>query len=497
MSPSMQNSKSSRTPFLTAQLNMACIAFVVLTLLPVLIAALTVGFSLWLFLPLPFAIALAWITRRKGMRALKTLIRIEQTLEEANKGGFDSRITHTAHLGEVGMVAWELNDFLDKIETYFKEVDSCFQHVSQGKYDRYALYKGLPGQLRESLIRINTSLELMRKGAEFVSSNELNSDLHTLNTSHLINNLRQNQSDLLSISQEMERVETIAANNGEAAQQSQQSVSTMVKSLHAINTTIDAVVVLIKQLGEESQQMSESLSFITEIADQTNLLALNAAIEAARAGEHGRGFAVVADEVKALSNRTKEAAIEISATVSGFSQRVDEMVVQATESERASTELSEMAEGLRQQFDTFSSAADETRRYISYAKDLTFGSLAKADHVIFKQNGYLMFDHNEERPEVMDAISVNHHQCRLGQWYYEGPGLESFSTTNSYRLLEQPHRAVHEAVQRAVALRNENWREEPETRRKIVAEMALAEDESYKILQYIDDMIGERHRHQA
>lgn len=311
---------------------------------------------------------------------------------------------------------------------------------------------------------------------------------------HLINNLRQNQSDLVSISEEMARVENIATGNGEAAQQSQQSVSAMVTSLQAINTTTEAVVSLIRQLGEESQQMSQSLSFITEIADQTNLLALNAAIEAARAGEQGRGFAVVADEVKALSNRTKDAAIEISATINGFSERVEEMVVQATHSEKISTELGEVALSLHHQFETFASAADETCRYIRYAKDLTFGSLAKADHVIFKQNGYLMFDDSKEHPDVLKAISTQPHECRLGQWYYQGPGLQSFSNTSSYRLLEAPHREVHAAVQRAVALREHNWREDTDVRRRIVEEMTHAEEESYKTLQHIDDMIGERHR---
>src|SRR5699024_5851234 len=92
------------------------------------------------------------------------------------------------------------------------------------------------------------------------------------------------------------------------------------EQMSVINHLVKDSVVKMKQLDQHSQDVSQLVSVINDIADQTNLLALNAAIEAARAGENGRGFAVVADEVRKLAEQVGHSIKDITKIVSSIQE---------------------------------------------------------------------------------------------------------------------------------------------------------------------------------
>jgi methyl-accepting chemotaxis protein len=101
---------------------------------------------------------------------------------------------------------------------------------------------------------------------------------------------------------------------------------------------MDLLTTTLNQVRTHSQQISESVSLIDNVAFRTNILALNASVEAAKAGEAGKGFAVVAQEVRSLALRSAEAARRIGSIVASSGTHVEQSAQLAEDTGRGIAE---------------------------------------------------------------------------------------------------------------------------------------------------------------
>jgi methyl-accepting chemotaxis protein len=121
------------------------------------------------------------------------------------------------------------------------------------------------------------------------------------------------------------------------------TVEQAVKASANLGEQVNRIAATMAGLSERTQQVSEIIASVKDLAEQSNLLALNASIEASKAGEHGRGFTVVALEMRTLAEQSKEAAIQIRAILQEIQRGARDAAIATDEGAKRATAAMELA----------------------------------------------------------------------------------------------------------------------------------------------------------
>lgn len=198
--------------------------------------------------------------------------------------------------------------------------------------------------ISERSSEIATRSQLVARGAQTLgaATEEMNASVEELTAS------------INSIAQNTKSTDAVAKSTATEAEEGSKAISMAIESM--------------KLISKSSEEISDIVKVIGEIAGQTNLLAFNAAIEAARAGEHGAGFSVVADEVRKLAERSSQATKEISKLINESVKRIH----QGSEiSTKASDAFTKIVDGVRKTTQSISEIAAATEEQLVAAKEVS------------------------------------------------------------------------------------------------------------------------------
>ena len=272
----------------------------------------------------------------------KPLARISSAVDSIANGNLQVEVVDADRGDELGMIANSLHGLLDKLtlaklaeeerdkmqtdlRVVVETLRAGMKDLAGGDLSRpidaefAAEYEGLRNDFNGTLATLSTTITQVVDAAHSIRARS--TEIST--ASEDLSRRTENQAAALEeTAAALDELTVSVKSAADSAREVESIVRQARKDAEDSGIVVQGAVAAMAEIEKSSEQISQIIGAIDDIAFQTNLLALNAGVEAARAGDAGKGFAVVASEVRALAHRSSAAAKEIKALISASALHV-------------------------------------------------------------------------------------------------------------------------------------------------------------------------------